>query len=61
VNDELHAAALIEKPFGDDGSLFGHRAENSLPAQDVFDSLLGASRVQAAFLAKPGYRQEARG
>src|SRR6476620_12591146 len=53
VNDKLHSAAFVEKPFSHDGGLRGDRSENGAAAQHVLDSLLGATRVQAAFLCKP--------
>ncbi len=54
VDHQLHAAAFIEEALGDDGVLRRHGAQDSAALQDVFDSLLGAGVVEAAFFFQPG-------
>ena len=54
VNDQLHAAAFVEKSLGDDRRLRGHGAQNRAALQNVFDRLLGAGIVEAAFFFQPG-------
>ena len=45
VDDQLHAAALVEKAFGDDGGLRGNSAEHRASSDDVFDGLDILERV----------------
>src|SRR5207237_10306911 len=53
VDDQLHAAALVEKAFGDDGGLRGNSAEHRASSDDVFDGLLGAGLIEAALEFEP--------
>ena len=53
VNDELHAAAFVEKALGDDGGLRRNRSEQGAARDDVFDGLLGAGLIEAAFEFEP--------
>jgi hypothetical protein len=50
VDDELHAAGLIEKAFGHDPVLSRNRAEHGAPGQNVFNRLLGPGVIQPALL-----------
>ena len=45
VDDELHAAGLVEEPLGDDGVLGGEGAEQALGLAEVLDELVGGGRV----------------
>ena len=53
VQDELHAAALVEEALGDDGRLGGDGAENGAAGDDVSDELLGSGIADAAFFHEP--------
>ena len=44
VQDELHAAAVVEEALGDDGGLGGHGSEDGAAGDDVGDELLCAAR-----------------
>ena len=52
MNHQLHSTALIEKPFRDNRSLRGNRAQNRASRQDIFHNLFGAALIQAAFLCR---------
>ena len=54
VDHELHAAAFVEEALGDDRGLRGNGAEDCAAGDDVFDGLLGAGIVEAAFVFEPG-------
>ena len=54
VNDQLHAAAFIEETLGNNCVLRGNVAQHRASLQDVFDGLLGAGFIQAAFFFQPG-------
>ena len=54
VQDELHAAALVEEALGDDGGDGGDGAEDGAAGDDVGDELFGACVVDAAFFLEPG-------
>jgi len=54
VDDELHSAAFVEEPLGDDGLLAGHCAEDFAPLDNVFGQLFGAGVIERAFLLQPG-------
>ena len=49
VDDELHAAAFVEEAFGDDRFLCWDCPEHRATRHEVFDGLLGARVVEAAF------------
>ncbi len=53
MDDELHAAALIEEALGDDGGLRGHGAEHGAAHDDVFDGLFGAGAIESAMFNEP--------
>ena len=53
VDHELHAAAFVEEALGDHGLLRGHGAKHRAAGDDVFDRLLGAGIVEAAFVLEP--------
>ncbi len=61
VHDELHAAALVEEPLGDDRLAGGDDAEDDERVAHVGRELLRAVRVEAAFGAEPGDRFGGRG
>ena len=50
MQDQLHAAALIEEALGDDGVQRGHRAQHGAARHDVADHLFRARVVDAALL-----------
>src|SRR5690242_11786644 len=50
MDDELHAATLVEKALGDDGLLRRHSSQDRSPTQYILDGLLGTSLVEAALL-----------
>ncbi len=54
VQDELHAAALVEEALGDDGGLGGDGAEDSAAGDDVGDELAGGGGADAAVFGEPG-------
>ncbi len=56
MQDELHAAALVEEALGDDGGEGGDGAEDGAAGDDVRDELLGAGVVDAAFFFEPSNR-----
>ena len=60
VNHQLHAAAFVEKALGDHGGLRGNGAQYGAAGEDVFDDLLGAGIVEAAFALEPVDRRRER-
>jgi hypothetical protein len=54
MEDELHAAALIEEALGDDGGLGGDCAEDGATGDDVGDELAGSGGADAAVLGEEG-------
>ena len=53
VEDELHAAALVEEALGDDGGFGGDGAEHGAAGDDVGDELEGAAGADAGFGLEP--------
>ena len=53
VDDELHAAALVEEALEDDVLLGGDEAEAVAFGADVADDLLGGFGGQGAFVGEP--------
>ena len=53
VEDELHAAAVVEEAFGDDGGFGGHRAEDSAASDDVGDELQRGRVADSTLFAEP--------
>ncbi len=53
MDHKLHTAAFVEESLGDHGLLSGHRAKNCAARDDVFDRLLGACVIEAAFDLQP--------
>ena len=53
VEDELHAAAVVEEAFGDDGVFGGYGAEDGTTCDDVGDELAGAGGTDAAGFREP--------
>ncbi len=53
VEDELHAAALVEEALGDDGGFGGDGAEDGAAGDDVGDELVGAAGAEAAVVLEP--------
>ena len=51
VEDELHAAAVVEETLGDDGGFGGDGSEDGAAGDDVGDELLGAGFADAALFA----------
>lgn len=49
----MHAAALVEEAFGDDGRLAGDGSEHGAPGDDVGDQLLGSAGTDSALFHKP--------
>src|SRR5262249_49526306 len=47
MDDELHAAALVEEPFEDDAALRRDRAQRRTPGGDVLRDLLGGAARQS--------------
>ena len=54
MNDKLHAAAFIEKSFGDNDVLAGNDAQGALTGVDVFDGLFGAALIERALAREHG-------
>ena len=52
VNDQLHAAGLVEEPLGDDRLLRGQRPERRAPGAHVGDELLGTAPFEGGFLGE---------
>jgi len=50
VEDELHAAAVVEETLGDDGGFGGDGSEDGAAGDDVGDELLCAGFAEAALL-----------
>src|SRR6202023_248302 len=50
VEDELHAAAVIEEALGDDGGFGGDGTEGGAAGDDVGDELVGSAGADAAFV-----------
>ena len=50
VENELHAAAVVEETFGDDGGFAGDGAEDGSAGDDVGDELEGGRGADAGFL-----------
>ena len=46
VEDELHAAAVVEEALGDDGGFGGNGSEDGAAGDDVGDELVGAGLAQ---------------
>src|SRR5712692_7045125 len=55
VDDQLHPAALVKEPLGDDRRLRGHIAQHDTSFEDVLNQLLGARWIEPAFLSQPTY------
>jgi hypothetical protein len=53
VQDELHAAALVEEALGDDGGLRGNGSEHRAPGDDVRDQLPRGGGADAAAFHQP--------
>ena len=53
VEDELHAAAIVEETLGDDGGFGGDGSEDGAAGDDVGDELLCAGFADAAFFDEP--------
>ncbi len=53
VEDELHAAAIVEEALGDDGGLGWHGSEDGSAGDDVGDELLGSGGADSALIYKP--------
>ncbi len=53
MDDELHAAAFVEEPLGDDGLAGRHGPEDRAAGDDELDGLLGAGAVEAAGVHQP--------
>src|SRR5215472_133593 len=56
VDDELHAATLVEEALGDDGLLRGNRAENRAACDEIFDNLFRARIINPTVLFEPSDR-----
>ena len=54
VEDELHAAAVVEETLGDDGGFGGDGSEGCAAGDDVGDELVGSAGAEAALLHEPG-------
>jgi hypothetical protein len=54
VEDELHAAAVVEEALGDDGVFGGYGAENGATGDDVGNELVRSAWADAAVLDEPG-------
>ena len=54
VEDELHAAAVVEETLGDDGGFGGDGSEGGAAGDDVGDKLVGSAGAEAALLHEPG-------
>src|SRR5258708_28007564 len=48
MQDQLHAAAFVEKPLGDHGVLRGDHPERALSGAHIFGGLFGAPLVETA-------------
>ena len=53
MQDELHAATIVEEALGDDGGLRGDCPENGSAGDDVSDELLCAALAESAFFHQP--------
>ena len=53
MNHQLHAAAFIEKSFRNYGALRWHRSQHCPTLQNIFDDLLRAGIIYAAFFLEP--------
>ena len=53
VEDELHAAAVVEEALGDDGGFGGDGSEDGAAGDDVGDELLRSAGADAAFFDEP--------
>ena len=53
VEDELHAAAVVEESLGDDGGFGGYGSEDGAAGDDVGDELLCAAFAEAALFDEP--------
>ena len=53
VEDELHAAAVVEEAFGDDGGFGGDGSQDGAPGDDVGDELAGSGGADAAGFGEP--------
>jgi len=53
VEDELHAAAVVEEALGDDGGLGGDSSECSAAGDDVGDELVSSAGADAAGFHEP--------
>ena len=56
VDNELHAAAFVEEALGDYRGLRGNRPKQCAARYNIFDSLLRARIVEAAFGFEPIHR-----
>src|SRR5207237_386898 len=56
VDNELHAAAFVEEALGDYRGLRGNRPKQCTARYNIFDSLLRARIVEAAFGFEPIHR-----
>jgi hypothetical protein len=54
VEDELHAAAVVEEALGDDGGFGGDGSEGGAASDDVGDELMGSRGADAAVFCEPG-------
>jgi hypothetical protein len=61
VQDELHAARLVEEAFGDDRRLRGHGAQGGDRRRHVGDELLCAAAVDRALGDNPVHRRRTSG
>ena len=59
MENQLHAAGLVEKTFGDDLILRWHSAEDGDGIGDVVDDLLGRGLRHRYFVLKPARRRDA--
>src|SRR5260370_1581556 len=56
MDNQLHPAAFVKEPFGDDRRLRGHIAQHDTPFEDVLNQLLGARSIKSTFLSQPTHR-----
>ena len=57
VQDQLHAAALVEEALGDDGVERRHGAERGQRVAQVGDDLLGAAAIDVRLVHQPAHRR----
>src|ERR1041385_678524 len=55
MQDQLHPAAFIEKPFCNDRLLRRHDSKHRLARQHILDRLLRAPRIQATIVLEPAH------